>query len=79
MSTIQKEYLDSVIKHECSHADWVDLEDHVKMMGEDELEEFAARFRLKPHSTWQHYMGEIQHLTWREFIRSYEAITRREY
>ena len=79
MSTDVNEYYDSVIHTECDHADWVEIEEHLKMMKPHDLDIFARILGLTPSERWQDFLGEIQHKTWGELFRAYGAATGHSY
>lgn len=75
MSTDVGQYFNSVVHQECDHGDWVDIEDHLKMMNPRDLALFAENLNLTPSDHWQDFLGAIQHKTWGELKMAYGRST----
>lgn len=68
-----------IIRHDCTSAEWAELERKLRELGPHELEALAASYHLLGPQSWRDLLNEVTHDTWMHFIRTYEGVTRQTY
>lgn len=72
---------DDVIRHSCDENQWADFEQHIEMLGPEDLDTLNAQLNagVPDNSNWHDYADAFCRYSWREFTLAYEATTDQPY